>query len=273
MEAQAQTAAQFDEDGVPSHPLVADGLARAMLQAIMNAERLGVALVRGPAHQHVMMNARYQALAAGQASLGGSITSAWSPACAPPEVLEEVSRTGRPATLREIPSRRVSSHWNPPAYVTTTYHRVVDGADQALLVLVEDVTEPVLARERASLMQSLFDDLLGNVDPQSAVASVVGRTRDVLGATAASLFILDEPSGELRGSIGEWDWTRTSFTVHLRDWPTVERVLRLDERVLPETDPCPRASLSLPGEGGGEGEVCAEHARTSLASRNLFVSP
>lgn len=44
-----------------------------------------------------------------------------------------------------------------------------------------------------------------------------------VGASAASFFLVD--SGELRGCCGDWDWTRTSFSARLKDWPTVERVL------------------------------------------------
>lgn len=44
-----------------------------------------------------------------------------------------------------------------------------------------------------------------------------------VGASAASFFLVD--SGELRGCCGDWDWTRSSFSARLKDWPTVERVL------------------------------------------------
>jgi hypothetical protein len=61
------------------------------------------------------------------------------------------------------------------------------------------------------------------------VSAVVRRTRDALGATAASLFLIDEARGELTGVLGDWDWTRTSFTARLADWPTVARALGEDD--------------------------------------------
>jgi hypothetical protein len=49
--------------------------------------------------------------------------------------------------------------------------------------------------------------------------------RETVGASAASLFLVDSTTGTLRGVVSAWDWTRTSFTSNLREWPTVERAL------------------------------------------------
>lgn len=218
-------------DLVPAHPLISDGLARALLRAFMDAELVGIALLRGPAHTHVMLNARYQSLAEGTAALGEPISSAWPARCAPPELLAEVLQTGEAQTIREIASRRAAKPWAPPAYVTLTYMRVEDDQGGALLVLVEDVSERVLAKKRAALLQSLVDDLVGCGDAHAAVGRVAQRTRDALGASDTSLFLVDEAGVELRGAPGTWDWTRTSFTTSLAEWPSVAEALDRDEPV------------------------------------------
>lgn len=54
---------------------------------------------------------------------------------------------------------------------------------------------------------------------------LVRFARSVVGASDASMFLLEGETGVLRGLVSEWDWTRTSFTSHLRDWPTVAQAL------------------------------------------------
>lgn len=53
----------------------------------------------------------------------------------------------------------------------------------------------------------------------------VRYARDKVSAVAVSLFLFDEDTGELRGAVAEWDWTRTSFPAHVSDWPTVDDAL------------------------------------------------
>lgn len=53
----------------------------------------------------------------------------------------------------------------------------------------------------------------------------VRYARDKVGAVAVSLFLFDHDTGELRGAVAEWDWTRSSFPSHLSDWPTVDDAL------------------------------------------------
>jgi GAF domain-containing protein len=77
----------------------------------------------------------------------------------------------------------------------------------------------------ASLFLGLLGDLAAAVEPRAAVSSVLASTRDALGAQAVSLFLVDADLRELRGAPGEWDWTRTSFTVPLAEWPSVGRAL------------------------------------------------
>lgn len=53
------------------------------------------------------------------------------------------------------------------------------------------------------------------------VVGFVRFTRERVGAVASSVFILDPSERRLRGLMSEWDWTRTSFSSRLDDWPNV----------------------------------------------------
>jgi len=64
--------------------------------------------------------------------------------------------------------------------------------------------------------------------------------RQSVKATAASLFIIDTAGDMLLGVASEWDWTRTSFTSKISDWPTVERAL---------ADQAPRSILRASAKG------------------------
>jgi hypothetical protein len=72
--------------------------------------------------------------------------------------------------------------------------------------------------------------------PHGSLARVVRRAlgyvryaRDHVGAAAVSLFLFDHDTGELRGVVAEWDWTRASFPALLSDWHTVESALATRE--------------------------------------------
>ena len=49
--------------------------------------------------------------------------------------------------------------------------------------------------------------------------------RKAVGASASSLFLVDDGERSLHGLISDWDWTRTSFSSQLDDWPSVAAVL------------------------------------------------
>ncbi len=76
----------------------------------------------------------------------------------------------------------------------------------------------------------------------------VRYARDEVGAAAVSLFLFDEDSGDLRGVVAEWDWTRTSFAARVSDWPTVHAALAEREiRVItPESASGPEAGWFEP---------------------------
>jgi GAF domain-containing protein len=211
---------------VPSHPRISDSAARALVQAVMDAELLGVALVRGPTRVHAMVNAKYQALVGSTEcpTLGQPIADVLPRERAPEALLVRVLAGHGPVVQREVRFGTPASGAARPRYVTLTY-QAVDEPGESVLVLAEDVTDRVRERERAELFVALVAELLPASDARAVVRSIVARMRIALGATASSMFRVSADGATLQGSIGEWDWTRTSFSVPTRDWPTVEAAL------------------------------------------------
>jgi len=183
-----------------------------LIRRIIDDGVLGVAVVAGRRQVHVAANAKYERLV-GAMALGrplrdvlGSLVS---------DVFIAGVLEGGRAALREVPLHG--------SFVTFGFTRV-DEDPGAMLVIAEDVTAIVHERERAKLFMALTAELLPEVDPREAVRSVVTQAQRSLGARSSSVFVLDGEA-TLRGSAGEWDWTRTSFEVALDSWPNVADAL------------------------------------------------
>lgn len=100
-------------------------------------------------------------------------------------------------------------------------------------------TEAAAREAMAALDNTSFEGRLLHVvseDDEPATSSFLPRAirralgyvryaRDQVKAVSVSLFLFDHDTGELRGAVAEWDWTRTSFPAHLSDWPTVDDAL------------------------------------------------
>jgi hypothetical protein len=54
---------------------------------------------------------------------------------------------------------------------------------------------------------------------------LVRFARESVGASAASVFLLDRSGTSLSGLLSEWDWTRTSFPSDPMTWPSVAAAL------------------------------------------------
>ncbi|MBX3185820.1 MAG: GAF domain-containing protein [Labilithrix sp.] len=54
---------------------------------------------------------------------------------------------------------------------------------------------------------------------------LVRFARGTVGASSASIFIVESGTDTLHGVVSEWDWTRTSFVSSLERWPTALRAL------------------------------------------------
>ena len=211
--------------GVPAHPRISDAAARALVQAIMDAEILGVALLRGDNHAHALINAKYQSLVGDDVSMLGRPIAELLPLDRDPEgILARVLAGEGPVVQRDVMFSKVASGIPHARWVSLTYH-VVDEPGAAVLVLAEDVTDAVRERWRAELFVKLVAELLPSLDERAVVRSVVTQTQFALGATASSIFRVTPDRKTLLGAIGEWDWTRTSFEVPVEEWPTAQASL------------------------------------------------
>ena len=211
-----------DRLGVPAHPRISDAAARALVQAIMDAEILGVALLRGPSHAHAMINAKYQSLVSqnDETVLGRPIADVLPIERQPEALIARVLAGRGPLVQQDVKLSSVASGIPRTRWVSLTY-QVVDEPGGAVLVLAEDVTEVVRERWRAELFVKLVGELLPTLDERAVVRSVVTQTQRALGASASSIFRVTPDGATLFGAIGEWDWTRTSFEVPITQWPTV----------------------------------------------------
>lgn len=78
------------------------------------------------------------------------------------------------------------------------------------------------------------DEDLKRVDQPRVLRRLLGYlsfARKRVGASAASLFLVDASGMTLRGIASDWDWTRTSFASNLADWPNVAEALRVGQPV------------------------------------------
>lgn len=186
---------------------------QTLVRRVVDDGVLGVAVIAGAQHLHVAANNKYERLV-GAPAVGRTLGDVLAPAVISDVFLAGV-REGGPAALREVERNGT--------FVTFSFCRV-DGSP-SVLVIAEDATAVVHERERAKLFMALTAELVAAVEPRRAVRSVVTRAQRELGARSSSVFVLDEEGRTLRGHADEWDWTRTSFTVQLGDWPNVAQTL------------------------------------------------
>ena len=100
---------------------------------------------------------------------------------------------------------------------------------------------------------------------------LVRFAREAVGASAASLFLLDESGRFLTGLPGEWDWTRTSFASEVDRWPSVARALASGTPVVIDADDA-RGAESDWFEGRGiQRAMCLPLRRGGESSGVLFV--
>src|SRR5688572_17459782 len=91
----ASTMASMRDDGadVPHHPLIGDAFARAVLDALVDSDSLGIALLRGRPWVHAMVNATYQRIVGRTPALGRTVASILPPILASDSFLDRVQST------------------------------------------------------------------------------------------------------------------------------------------------------------------------------------
>ena len=226
---------------VPAHPLVADTAARAVLRAILDADVLGIALLRGPPWEHVMVNAQYERLTRSRSALGRSLEEVVGSAVPSATSLEGLVLHGRPIRVPEV---RVdpADVGDAPGFVSFTYLRASEPETDAIVVMVEDVTREVRQRRSASLLSTLAEAVAAEASV-CGIRTTIERTASAIGADASSFFLLDGEQRHFQGAVIGWDRVRSGFVASLDAWPNVASALQ-----------CGRASVLTRREARG-GEV------------------
>jgi len=88
------------------------------------------------------------------------------------------------------------------------------------------------------------------------ILGYVRYARDHEGASAVSLFLFDQATGDLHGVLAEWDWTRTSFPSHASDWPTVAEAMATREIRVITADRASSVEQGWFEARGIQGSVC-----------------
>lgn len=217
--------------GVPAHPRVSDALGRAVLQSLLDAEAVGIALIRSTDWTHVMTSEAYERFVGAPAILGKPLSAALPPSIAPPSLLEGVVATGKAARSPRVFERTVVIDGAPVSlHLSFTFlhvPQVTAGAD-GVLVLAYDVSQQVHERRIGELFVALATDMSIDRDEAASVRSSVSHASESLSADAASIFLLTPDGRHLHGALVGWDWTRTSFVAEVANWPNVGHAISSD---------------------------------------------
>lgn len=217
---------------VPEHPRVSDALARATLQALLESDSVGVALLRAGDWTHVLTSPTYERLVGAQGTLGRSVFEVLSEA-APRQMLEAVVSTGRAALPSDLLRTETARGASIPIHVSLAFLRVraVTPDSDGVLVLAQDVSHQVHAQRMGELFLALAKDMSGERDEAASIRASVLHASEALEADAASIFLLSPDARRLHGALLGWDWTRTSFVAEVEHWPNVQRALAANETI------------------------------------------
>lgn len=211
-----------------TEPSISDTLARAILDSLLDAEAVGLALVRAPDWTYVVTSERYEHLVGARATLGRPVAEGLGESIAPCALLAAVVANGRAARSAALLERTELVGGCPASiHVAFTFLPVrhvasdVDG----VLILAQDVSQEVHERRMGELFVALAEDMSAERDETSSIRSSVARASASLGADAASIFLLSPDQKRLHGALVGWDWTRTSFVAEVENWPNVRRAL------------------------------------------------
>ncbi len=219
------------QDDVPEHPRIPDALARATLQALLESESVGVALVRASDWLHVLVSATYERLVGVDETLGRQLWDAIPEAVVPRAMVESVVSTGKGARPDRLLVRTEVQGAPSTIHVALTLLRVrsVIPESDGVLVLAQDVSQQVHERRIGELFVALANDMAAERDESGSIRASVSHASQVLGADTASIFLLSPDAKRLHGALIGWDWTRTSFVVEVEHWPNVERAITSNE--------------------------------------------
>lgn len=220
-------------EDVPEHPRISDALARATLQALLDSETVGVALVRASDWTHVLASATYERLVGAKETLGRQVSDAIPEAIVPHAMLGSVVSTGKGARPDGLLVRPEVEGEADAVHVAITLLRVrrVTPESDGVLVLAQDVSREVHERRIGELFVGLAKDMAAERDEGGSIRASISHASEALAADAASIFLLSPDGKRLHGALVGWDWTRTSFVAEGERWPNVARAIAANEPV------------------------------------------
>jgi hypothetical protein len=217
---------------VPEHPRISDALARATLQALLDSETVGVALLRASDWTHVLVSATYERLVGAEETLGRHVWDAIPEAVVPRAMLAAVVSTGKGARSDRLLVRaEVEGGASIHVALTFLHVRRVTPESDGVLVLAQDVSQQVHERRIGELFVALASDMAAERDESGSIRASVAHASEALGSDAASIFLLSPDGKRLHGALVGWDWTRTSFVAEVEHWPNVARAIAANEPV------------------------------------------
>lgn len=246
------------------HGAATDAVARAVVQALLDADAIGIALLRSTDWAPVMTSATYERL------VGSSILSE---RIAPRRVLEAVVATGKAAHAPELLERTDTVDGSTVGvHVSLTFLRVrgVTADADGVLVLAQDVSPEVHERRIGELFVALAKDLSAAHDERTSIRSSVSRASEALGADAASIFLVSPDGRHLHGALVGWDWTRTSFVAEVERWPSVRSAIVADEAVYVTAGTAQLAEQEWFERRGIQAAICAPMAANGRVLGVLF---
>jgi hypothetical protein len=247
---------------VPEHPRISDALARATLQALLDSETVGVALVRASDWTHVLASATYERLIGAEETMGRSVWDAISEAVVPRAMLASVVSTGKGARPDDLLVRTEGEAGADAIHVALTVlpvRRVTPEAD-GVLVLAQDVSRQVHERRIGELFVALANDMAAERDETGSIRASVSHASEALAADAASIFLLSPDGKRLHGALVGWDWTRTSFVAEVEDWPNVSRAMAANEPAYVTAETARLAEMAWFERRGITAAICAPMA-------------
>jgi hypothetical protein len=257
---------------VPEHPRVPDALARATLQALLDSETVGVALVRASDWTYVLASATYERLVGAEETLGRDVWATIPEALVPRAMLAAVVSTGKGARPEGLLVRTEGAGPPNPVHVALTFLHVrrVTSESDGVLVLAQDVSEQVHERRIGELFVALASDMTAERDESGSIRASVSHASEALGAHAASIFLLSPDGKRLHGALVGWDWTRTSFVTDVEHWPNVARAIIANEPVYMTADTAQAAEEVWFERHGIKAAICAPMAAHGRVLGILF---
>lgn len=155
---------------------------QGLLRQILSQLPAAVATLAGPEHRFVFFNDSYQALAGGRARLGQTVADLFPALMAEGfgQVLDEVYTTGQLYRGHRQSGALYAPAASPaaPRYVDFQYQPLKNAHDQpqGILAFIVDVTEQVLAQQRAEALQAEVQAAMQQAQERSMFNQVFAQT-------------------------------------------------------------------------------------------------